>query len=75
MRTEKEMSTGGLQSRPGRQQLPCRAGSFPIRVSESQEEQAIIYRDSKEFITHVQAQAKSGVPFLFPGGKNRGAAY
>lgn len=42
------------QSRPGRQQLLCRAGSFPIRVSETQEEKAIVRRDSRElgFITH-----------------------
>lgn len=66
-----------MQSRPGRQQLPCRAGSFPIRVSEIQKEQAIIYRDSKEFVTHRHRHRpanRSAVP-LFPGGKNRGAAH
>lgn len=64
------MSKGGLQSR---QQLPCRAGSFLIRVSETQEDQAIVYRDSKEFITHRYRHRpiRSAVP-LFPGGRNKG---
>lgn len=67
---KKKMSKGGLQSR---QQLPCRAGSFLIRVSETQEDQAIVYRDSKEFITHRYRHRpiRSAVP-LFPGGRNRG---
>lgn len=68
----------GLQSRPGRQQLPWRAGSFPIRVSETQEEKAIVHRDSRElgFITYRYRHrpTRTVIP-LFPGwydGKNKG---
>lgn len=69
LRTLKEMSKGRLQSRPGRQQLPCRAGFFPIAVCRDTGRASHNYRDSQEFITHRYRHrpTRSVIP-LFPGG-------